>query len=47
MIRKFQLVIALLGGVIVLSGCAPLIGAGAVVATDKIVEHENGGEGLF
>ena len=40
-------ILALLLSVPVLSACGPLIGAGAVVAADKVVEEENGDEGLF
>lgn len=34
-------------GTLLTSACAPLIGAGAVVAADKAVENEDGGDGLF
>lgn len=30
-----------------LSGCAVAVGAGAAVVADKIVEEEEGGDGLF
>ena len=29
------------------SACAPLVGAGAVVAADEIKEREDGDDGLF
>lgn len=38
---------ALLVGSMGLSACAPLIGAGAVVAADKVEEDKTGGDGLF
>ena len=44
---KTWMAIALLTGVTGLSACGPLVGAGAVVAADKIAEEENGDEGLF
>lgn len=39
--------IALLCSLPLLAGCAPLIGAGAIVAADEIAERERGGQGLF
>lgn len=47
MTRKFWTVLALTCTLPVLTSCAPLIGAGAVVAADEIAEQENNDEGLF
>jgi hypothetical protein len=47
MTRKAAIALALAGALPVLSACGPLVGAGAVVAADTVVEEEEGGEGLF
>lgn len=47
MTRKLWTAIALACTLPLLTNCAPLIGAGAVVAADKIAEEENNDEGLF
>ncbi|MEQ9674821.1 MAG: hypothetical protein RLO10_10195 [Roseovarius indicus] len=47
MTRKVWCVLARTCTLPVLSACAPLIGAGAVVAADEIAEQENNDEGLF
>ena len=44
--KLVPLVIALLAA-FQLSGCAAAVGAGAVVVADKILEEENGDDGLF
>ena len=42
--KRFLLVL----GLMCLSGCTPLlVGAGAVVVADEVVEQEQGGDGLF
>lgn len=44
---KLWLVITLVAGT-ALSGCAPIIvGAAGAVVADKVVEDQNGGDGLF
>ena len=44
MTRKIWMALALMIG---LGACAPLVGAGAVVAADEIEEREDGDDGLF
>ncbi len=34
-------------GMVAVSGCAPLVIGGGVIAADTIAEHERGGDGLF
>jgi len=46
--RKLRLILAIVATWAVLSGCVPLvIGAGGAVLADKLVEQEQGGDGLF
>lgn len=47
MTRTRLIALALAGLLPVLSACGPLVGAGAVVAADKVVEEKEGGDGLF
>ena len=53
MTPKFWIALTLLTGSLTLSACAPAVvgaaavGAAGVVMTDKAVEDENGGDGLF
>jgi len=47
MTRTGLIALALAGSLPVLSACGPLVGAGAVVAADTVVEEQEGGEGLF
>lgn len=47
MTRTYLIALALAGSLPALSACGPLVGAGAVVAADTVVEEEEGGEGLF
>jgi len=44
---KVWMLLAVLIGNLALGACAPLVGAGAVVAADEIKEQEDGGDGLF
>ena len=45
---KLGLILAIAATWAVLSGCVPLvIGAGGAVLADKLVEQEQGGDGLF
>lgn len=46
--RKILIVLALVAGNTLLTGCGPLIiGAAAVVVADEVAERKNGGDGLF
>ena len=47
MTRTFRIALTLSAGLPLLSACGPLIGAGAIVAADEVVEETEGGEGLF
>ncbi|WP_397542440.1 hypothetical protein [Roseovarius salis] len=47
MFRKFLIATTLVGALPALSACGPAIGAGAIVATDEVVEEKEGGDGLF
>lgn len=38
---------AALLALLLITACAPLIGAGVAVGADRVVEEEEGGEGLF
>ncbi|WP_343081775.1 hypothetical protein [Ostreiculturibacter nitratireducens] len=46
--KKLWMVLAMMAAGTALSGCAPLViaGAGAVVA-DEVMEEKGGGDGLF
>lgn len=46
MTKKFWIILTFIAGSVALSGCGPAIGAGAVIAADKVAE-EDGDEGLF
>lgn len=47
MTRTYLIALTLAGSLPALTACGPLVGAGAVVAADTVVEEEEGGEGLF
>lgn len=47
MTRKFWTALALTCTLPLLASCGPVIGAGAIVAADKVAEEENNDEGLF
>ena len=44
---KIWLVLALALMPFAMSACGPVVGAGAVVAADKVAEEEDGDDGLF
>lgn len=44
---RVAMILTLTLGMVALSGCAPLVIGGGVIAADTIAEHERGGDGLF
>ncbi len=40
--RRAIVLVALMSGALFLNGCAPLIGAGAVIVADEAAEREGG-----
>lgn len=46
--RKILIVLALVAGNTLMTGCGPLlVGAAVVVVADEVSERKNGGDGLF